>query len=72
MAYQDILYEVDDYIGTITLNRPQSLNAFTDTLLGPVEQFQEWVEAPFDDLVRRPCGERHERCPRRRTGWGRV
>ncbi|MBC8477138.1 MAG: enoyl-CoA hydratase/isomerase family protein [Dehalococcoidia bacterium] len=39
MAYQDILYEVDDYIGTITLNRPQSLNAFTDTLL------TEWVDA---------------------------
>ena len=39
MEYQDILYEVDDYIGTITLNRPQSLNAFTDTLL------TEWVDA---------------------------
>ena len=39
MAYQDILYEVDDYIGTITLNRPQSLNAFTDTLL------TEWEDA---------------------------
>jgi enoyl-CoA hydratase/carnithine racemase len=39
MEYQDILYEVDDYIATITLNRPQSLNAFTDTLL------TEWVDA---------------------------
>ena len=39
MVYQDILYEVDDYIGTITLNRPRSLNAFTETLL------TEWVDA---------------------------
>lgn len=39
MEYQEIIYEVDDYIGTITLNRPQSLNAFTDTLLA------EWVDA---------------------------
>lgn len=39
MEYTDIIYEVDNYIGTITLNRPQSLNAFTDTLL------TEWVDA---------------------------
>lgn len=39
MAYEEIIYEVKDYIGTITLNRPESLNAFTDTLLG------EWVDA---------------------------
>jgi len=39
MAYQDIIYEVKDYIGTITLNRPESLNAFTDTMIS------EWVDA---------------------------
>ena len=39
MAYRDILYEVDDYTGTITLNRPRSLNAFTGTLL------TGWVDA---------------------------
>jgi len=39
MAYCDILHEVDDYTGTITLNRPQGLNAFTNTLL------TEWVDA---------------------------
>jgi len=39
MEYQDIVYEVKGHIGTITLNRPQSLNAFTDTML------TEWVDA---------------------------
>jgi enoyl-CoA hydratase/carnithine racemase len=39
MAYKEIMYTVEDYIGTITLNRPESLNAFTDTML------TEWVDA---------------------------
>jgi len=39
MAYNEIIYTVEDYIATITLNRPESLNAFTDTLL------TEWVDA---------------------------
>ena len=39
MAYKEIVYTVEDYIATITLNRPESLNAFTDTML------TEWVDA---------------------------
>jgi len=39
MAYQDITYTTEDYIATITLNRPESLNAFTPTMIN------EWVEA---------------------------
>ncbi len=39
MAYQDIIYTVEDYIATITLNRPETLNAFTGTMI------DEWVEA---------------------------
>ncbi len=39
MEYRDIIYEVSDYIGIITLNRPESLNAFTDRMLA------EWANA---------------------------
>ena len=39
MSYKEITYTVEDYIATITLNRPESLNAFTDTMLA------EWVDA---------------------------
>ncbi|HEX9975625.1 MAG TPA: enoyl-CoA hydratase/isomerase family protein [Dehalococcoidales bacterium] len=39
MAYKEIIYTVEDYIATITLNRPESLNAFSDTMLG------EWADA---------------------------
>ena len=31
-AYQEILFEVDDPVATITLNRPQALNAWTDRM----------------------------------------
>jgi len=39
MGYQNILYTVEEHIVTITLNRPEALNAFTDTMLN------EWADA---------------------------
>ncbi len=39
MEYQEILYTVEDRVATITLNRPESLNAFTTTML------TEWTDA---------------------------
>ena len=39
MAYQEIIYDVADRIATITLNRPERMNSFSDTLLF------EWADA---------------------------
>jgi 2-(1,2-epoxy-1,2-dihydrophenyl)acetyl-CoA isomerase len=39
MAYEAILYEVEDRVATITLNKPERLNAFDDQMLG------EWADA---------------------------
>jgi enoyl-CoA hydratase/carnithine racemase len=39
MSYESILYEVDDAIATITLNKPERMNAFDDQML------REWHDA---------------------------
>lgn len=39
MSYEAILYDVQDSIATITLNRPERMNAFSDALL------KEWEDA---------------------------
>ena len=38
MSYEQIRYEVRDRIGTITLNRPEHLNAWTDVMAEEVWQ----------------------------------
>ena len=50
MTYNAILYQVEDNILTITLNRPEKLNAMNDTLhreLGEV-----WVDFNEDDALK--------------------
>jgi 2-ketocyclohexanecarboxyl-CoA hydrolase len=39
MEYKDILYDVKDYVATITINRPHKLNAFTQKTI------YEWEDA---------------------------
>ena len=50
MAYQTILYEVADNILTITLNRPEKLNAFTREMM--TEMINAFDKADADDNVR--------------------
>jgi enoyl-CoA hydratase/carnithine racemase len=50
MAYQQILYEVREHIATVTLNRPEVLNAWTDMMAGEV--WQAMHEAERDESVR--------------------
>jgi enoyl-CoA hydratase/carnithine racemase len=50
MSYQQVLYEVRDRIATITLNRPDQLNAWTDVMAEEV--YQATHTAAADDNVR--------------------
>src|SRR5437588_7296883 len=50
MEFQEIRYEVDDRVLTITLNRPDRLNAFTPTM--QVELIEAIDQADADDGVR--------------------
>ena len=50
MSYEQILYEVSDAIATITLNRPEALNAWTDVMAEEVWQAMHAAER--DDAVR--------------------
>jgi len=50
VAYQQILYDVRDRIATITLNRPEQLNAWTDVMADEV--YQAMHAAGADEDVR--------------------
>ena len=50
MTYQHILYEVSDKIATITLNRPDRMNAWTEIMERDVRHAME--AASVDDNVR--------------------
>jgi len=50
MKYQQILYDVEDSILTITLNRPEKLNAFTATMMR--EMINALDRADADDNIR--------------------
>ena len=43
MAYENILYEVKDGIGTITFNRPKALNALNGALLAELQSVAQMV-----------------------------
>ena len=50
MSYETLLYEVSDHVLTITLNRPDRLNAFTGTMMN--ELIAAFDAADADDEVR--------------------
>jgi enoyl-CoA hydratase/carnithine racemase len=50
MSYKEIIYDVKDQILTLTLNRPEKLNAFTGTMMN--ELIDAFGRASGDDNVR--------------------
>ena len=56
MAYSEILYDVSNKIATITLNRPQALNAWTTVMEGEVRA--ALTDASADDRSERHYSDR--------------
>ena len=50
MTYEQIIYDVEDHIATITLNRPDRMNAFTGTMMNEMIDAFDVIDA--DDDVR--------------------
>ena len=50
MSFEEITYEVADRVATVTLNRPERLNAYTPTMHG--ELVAAFDQADADDDVR--------------------
>ena len=50
MDYTTILYELTDHVATVTLNRPDAMNAFNQTMCDEFEQL--WASVRQDDHVR--------------------
>lgn len=60
MSYQTILLDVADHVATVTINRPERLNAFNQAM---VDEFRDlWARVRHDDdihvVVLRAAGER--------------
>ena len=60
MTYETVLFEIDDHVATITLNRPQVMNSFNQKM---VDEFREiWARVRTDDdihvVVLRAAGDR--------------
>ena len=51
MAYENIIYEVNEGIATITFNRPNALNARNGALLGELSQALDEIAADEDIRV---------------------
>jgi len=60
MTYETIIYELEDHIGTVTLNRPEAMNSFNQQMCDEFEDL--WKRVRVDDdvhvVVLRAVGER--------------
>jgi enoyl-CoA hydratase/carnithine racemase len=68
MSFQEIRYEVEDHVLTITLNRPDRLNAFTPTMAR--ELIEAFDRSDADDDVRAVIVTPAARSARARTSAG--
>ena len=50
MSYETVLYDVSDHVATLTLNRPEVMNAFNQRMCEEIQDV--WMRARLDDDVR--------------------
>jgi enoyl-CoA hydratase/carnithine racemase len=50
VSYETVLYDVSDHVATLTLNRPEVMNAFNQRMCEEVQDV--WMRARLDDDVR--------------------
>lgn len=48
--FATIAFEVSDHVATITLNRPERLNSFNETMVNEIQRV--WIRARDDDAIR--------------------
>ncbi|PRA97579.1 crotonase [Chryseobacterium sp. MYb7] len=51
MNFETLLYHQEGYIGTLTINRPQSLNALNETVLKELKSFADQIQSNKDIRV---------------------
>jgi enoyl-CoA hydratase/carnithine racemase len=62
--YEQILYEVEDPVATLTLNRPDRLNAWTGRMGTEVKHaLAEWLESAYRVLPSEPGPKRRSLRP---------
>ena len=54
VSYETILFEKKDNIGIITLNRPEVMNAFNDTMISELRDLQSEIISLFNSLQNSP------------------
>lgn len=51
MNFETLLYQQEGYIGTLTINRPQALNALNETVLKELKAFADQIQSNKDIRV---------------------
>ena len=69
MEYKDIIYNKEGYIATITLNRPERMNAFTGAMINSIGQALQDANSAIVNVPTSTGGVIPVRLERQGTVW---